>query len=197
MCVVGRCRNKSAKKRGEQPITHTHAHTHTPSPPQNHRVMGGRKAFHGARELLASDHADSASLATVLSKARVLPLSDYLASLPAADGDGGATALPPDLFYTRYRFLVAKVKGGEERPARFEPDRVPVVCACALPFNPDQHYIKCGQCGDACHPGCVGLAPRARQPEGWVCPTCVAGAGAANGGVRAGEATAGGPQTQA
>ena len=160
--------------------------------------MGGRKSFHGARELLASDHADSASLATVLSHARVLLLPDYLSSLPpTADGDSAPPVLPPDLFYARYRYLVAKVKGGEERPARFEPDRVPVVCACALPFNPDQHYVKCGACGDACHPGCVGLPNRARQPAGWVCPTCVAAgeAPAANGGVRAGGAAVVDPQT--
>jgi PHD-finger len=140
--------------------------------------LGGRKSFHGSRELLASDHADSASLSTVLSKARVVPLPDYVAEVNAArraSGDGDY--VPDDLYFQRFKFCVAKRGGadGGVAPARFEPDRVVVTCECALPLNPDQRYVECSGCGDACHPACVGLPDGTTEPpDGWVCKRCAA-----------------------
>lgn len=120
-------------------------------------AVGGRKAFHGAKELFLSDHTDSCSVATVIGKCRVLTLQDYQA-LPKVG---------PDDYYSRFTY----------RPAsrEFAPDRVPVFCKCELPYNPDRFTAMCDGCEEWYHPECIGVSQKAMQAEDWRCPECKRG----------------------
>lgn len=71
-------------------------------------AAGGRKPFHGTRELFLSDHADTCSVAAVIGRCRVLSLPEFQA-LPR---------VTPEDYYSRFTYKPA----GRE----FVPDRVPV-----------------------------------------------------------------------
>ncbi len=140
-----------------------------PTPPPRVESVG-RLAFHGAREVLDSDHVDAVSFATVIGSATVHSLASYLAAR-ARD------ALADDDYYARF---TARVKA--ER-TRLEPERVPVHCVCGTPFNPDLPYVTCATCGDVFHPGCLGMNEEGAAedlPPGWACERCVAKEGAAS-----------------
>lgn len=137
------------------------------------RAPGGRKSFHGAREVLDSDHDDRALFATVIEKAAVHSLADYMAARAAG-------TLSDTDYYARF---TAKVKA---TPPRLEPKRVPVHCVCDAPFNPDLQYVACASCADVFHPRCLGMSDKGAAddlPAGWACARCAAarGGGAAGG----------------
>jgi hypothetical protein len=71
------------------------------------------KPYHGANELLLSDHADECSAATVLSRCKVTTLADYQKMGRIVAGT----------FYSRFAY----------RPSTrdFDPARVPM-CACCF-----------------------------------------------------------------
>ena len=104
-------------------------------------ALGGRKAFHGARELFRSDHSDTVGVASILGLATVHSLRAFLALPRPLETD----------FWCRFTYAAAK--------QTFEPKRVPVFCSCAMPFNPDLAMLECrGPCVDWYHPECLALA---------------------------------------
>jgi len=110
-------------------------------------AAGGRKAFHGARELFRSDHRDTVGVASVLGLATVHSLRDFLALPRPLETD----------YFSRFTYAAAK--------QTFEPRRVPVFCLCSMPFNPDLAMLECrGPCADWFHPEC--LAQLANAPFG-------------------------------
>jgi len=120
-------------------------------------AVGGRKAFHGEKELFNSDHPDQCDIQTVLGKCRVMTLRKYQELDPVGDHD----------YFTRFTY----------KPARkeFEPDRVPVFCVCEMPYNPDKFMVCCDACEDWYHPECLHLTRKQVQavPCGqWSCPDC-------------------------
>lgn len=119
-------------------------------------AIGGRKAFHGAKELFLSDHSDVCSVATVIGRCRVLTLKEYQALPRVGDND----------YYSRFTY----------RPAsrEFSPDRVPVFCKCEQPYNPDRFMAMCDGCEEWYHPECVGTSQKVMQSEDWRCPDCQA-----------------------
>eukprot|EP00878_Enallax_costatus_P010993 GHUV01011481.1.p1 GENE.GHUV01011481.1~~GHUV01011481.1.p1 ORF type:complete len:138 (+),score=9.43 GHUV01011481.1:129-542(+) len=60
-------------------------------------AFGGRKTFHGEKELFISDHFDVCSLKTVISKCRVLSLPKYQELKKIEDGD----------YYARFTYRVS------------------------------------------------------------------------------------------
>jgi len=148
-------------------------------------VIGGRRAFHGARELFLSDHRDVVGMATVLGRCQVHSLRAFLALPRPVETD----------FFSRFSYAAAK--------KTFEPKRVPCFCTCIMPFNPDLAMVGCRACGDWFHPACLaadegdcGRALAAAQAAGkcgaelvevllareekadgkFACPACSAGA---------------------
>jgi hypothetical protein len=122
-------------------------------------VVGGRRPFHGAREVFPSDHSDWQPAESVEGHIRVLPLEAHLA-LPAHS---------PDDFFTRFSY--------ESVRQRFRPARVPVFCLCAQPWNPDLPMLLCSRCAEFYHAGCVPNAPAeglgpGRTPAAFVCSEC-------------------------
>eukprot|EP00775_Hariotina_reticulata_P001335 gene1335-1678_t len=100
-------------------------------------AIGGRKAFHGEKELFLSDHQDYCSVKTVMSKCRVMSLSKYQELGHIGEHD----------YFARFTY----------KPAQrvFEPPKVPVFCTCELPYNPDKFMVMCDACQEWYHPECL------------------------------------------
>ena len=137
-------------------------------------LVCGRKAFHGAREVMISDHSDVVSAGSILGKCRVVSLREYQAVVARSGGSG---AKDPALFFTRFRYSAAKKV--------CTPRVVPAFCSCAMPYNPDSGPMcACtGGCRDWYHVTCLvaaaagggGSAPLIRQDGTCVCGGCAAG----------------------
>ncbi len=109
-------------------------------------AVGGRKAFHGARELFRSDHTDVVGVASILGRCRVHGLRDFLA----------LGSKPEEReFFARFVYHAAK--------QTFEPRKVPVFCLCDMPYNPDMAMLECSACGQWYHPECLLQARAARR----------------------------------
>lgn len=139
-------------------------------------AAGGRKPFHGRRELFASDHVDWVSAASIEAHCHVDDLRTHQARLAAlGDGADAAPARPgaPALFFTRFSYRAAA--------RRFAPNRVPVFCVCEMPYNPDVPMVECVACAEWYHPGCLpngdaaAATAAAARPGGFVCRECAAG----------------------
>ncbi|EFJ16306.1 hypothetical protein SELMODRAFT_445241 [Selaginella moellendorffii] len=117
--------------------------------------MGGRRQFHGAKELFLSDHFDIQSADTIEGKCTVHSFKSYT-KLESVGSD--------DFFY---RFEYKAATGG------FTPDRVPVYCKCEMPYNPDDLMVQCESCKDWFHPTCMSLSPdQVKKLETFHCPEC-------------------------
>ncbi|GMN36395.1 hypothetical protein TIFTF001_005993 [Ficus carica] len=117
--------------------------------------MGGRRQFHGAKELFLSDHYDVQSAHTIEGKCVVHSFKNYtkLENVAAED------------YYCRFEYKAAT--GG------FTPDRVAVYCKCEMPYNPDDLMVQCEGCKDWYHPACVGMTiEEAKNLEQFVCSEC-------------------------
>uniref|UniRef100_A0A2N9H9D9 BAH domain-containing protein n=1 Tax=Fagus sylvatica TaxID=28930 RepID=A0A2N9H9D9_FAGSY len=92
--------------------------------------IGGRRQFHGAKELFLSDHYDVQSAHTIEGKCTVHSFKNYtkLENVGAED------------YYCRFEYKAAT--GG------FTPDRVAVYCKCEMPYNPDDLMVQCEGCKD-------------------------------------------------
>ena len=101
-------------------------------------ARGGRKAFHGEKELFTSDHYDWVAKSSINEHCAVHKLKEYQMLKEVTDND----------YYTRFSYKASK---GE-----FKPDRVPVYCACEMPYNPDLFMVECEACEEWYHPQCVG-----------------------------------------
>jgi len=71
-------------------------------------AMGGRKEFHGDKELFKSDHMDWVDVATLTRKCRVHTMAEYQ----------DLKTVKSDDFYSRFTYL--------PHTHEFRPDRVPV-----------------------------------------------------------------------
>jgi len=118
-------------------------------------TRGGRKRFHGMKELFASDHYDWVDVNTIDAKCQVHSLKDYQSLRAVGDTD----------FYARFLYRSSR---GE-----FKPESVPVFCACSEPYNPDRFMVECERCEDWFHPECVGETQQSvNRVKHYVCPSC-------------------------
>ncbi|XP_042399517.1 chromatin remodeling protein EBS-like isoform X3 [Zingiber officinale] len=92
--------------------------------------MGGRRQFHGAKELFLSDHYDVQSAHTIEGKCVVHSFKNYtkLENVGAED------------YFCRFEYKAAT--------GAFTPDRVAVYCKCEMPYNPDDLMVQCDGCKD-------------------------------------------------
>ncbi|CAI0626011.1 unnamed protein product [Linum tenue] len=117
--------------------------------------LGGRRQFHGAKELFLSDHHDVQSAHTIEGKCTVHSFKNYtkLENVGAED------------YFCRFEYKAAT--GG------FTPDRVAVYCKCEMPYNPDDLMVQCEECKDWYHPACVGMTiEEAKKLDHFVCSEC-------------------------
>ncbi|PWZ58803.1 Chromatin remodeling protein EBS [Zea mays] len=91
---------------------------------------GGRRQFHGAKELFLSDHFDLQSAHTIEGKCVVHSFKNYT----KLDNVG------PEDFFSRFEYKAAT--------GSFTPDRVAVYCKCEMPYNPDDLMVQCEACKD-------------------------------------------------
>ncbi|CAH9060401.1 unnamed protein product [Cuscuta europaea] len=116
---------------------------------------GGRRQFHGAKELFLSDHYDVQSAQTIEGKCSVHSFKNYT----KLDNVG------PEDYYCRFEYKTAT--GG------FTPDRVAVYCKCEMPYNPDDLMVQCEGCADWFHPSCMGSSiDEIKKLEHFVCSDC-------------------------
>ncbi|CAL5012555.1 unnamed protein product [Urochloa decumbens] len=117
---------------------------------------GGRRQFHGAKELFLSDHFDLQSAHTIEGKCLVHSFKNYT----KLDNVG------PEDFFCRFEYKAAT--------GSFTPDRVAVYCKCEMPYNPDDLMVQCDACKDWFHPSCMNMSiEQAKKLEHFVCSDCV------------------------
>ncbi|XP_077253130.1 chromatin remodeling protein EBS-like isoform X2 [Tasmannia lanceolata] len=117
--------------------------------------IGGRRQFHGAKEVFLSDHFDVQSTDTIEGKCTVHTLKSYT-KLDAVGNED---------FFCRFEYNSAT--GG------FNPDRVAVYCKCEMPYNPDDLMVQCEGCNDWFHPPCIDMTvEEAKKIEHFLCHSC-------------------------
>ncbi|XP_071715670.1 chromatin remodeling protein SHL-like [Rutidosis leptorrhynchoides] len=117
--------------------------------------IGGRRQFHGIKELFLSDHHDIQSADTIEGKCIVYSFKDYT-KLDAVGNDD---------FFCRFEYN--SITGA------FIPDTVAVYCKCEMPYNPDDLMVQCDSCTDWFHPACINMAPEeAKKIEHFFCENC-------------------------
>ncbi|KAL5209081.1 hypothetical protein ABZP36_004704 [Zizania latifolia] len=119
--------------------------------------IGGRRAFHGSKELFLSDHYDTQSPDTIEGKCYVHTFEEYteLSSVNAED------------YFSRFEYKSAT--------GSFTPDHIAVFCKCEMPYNPDDLMIQCEGCCDWFHPSCVRMTIKeAKKLKHFFCGNCVA-----------------------
>ncbi|KAH8967104.1 hypothetical protein BDL97_03G061900 [Sphagnum fallax] len=122
--------------------------------------MGGRRQFHGSKELFLSDHYDIQSADTIEGKCTVHTFKNYTK----------LESVGTDDYFCRFEYKAAT--GG------FTPDRVAVYCKCELPYNPDDLMVQCEFCKDWFHPICMNFTQeQVKKMEQFVCPDCSSQAG--------------------
>ncbi|KAG6501705.1 hypothetical protein ZIOFF_041588 [Zingiber officinale] len=117
--------------------------------------IGGRRLFHGAKELFLSDHYDVQSAHTIEGKCIVHSFKNYtkLENVGAED------------YFCRFEYKAAT--------GAFTPDRVAVYCKCEMPYNPDDLMVQCDGCKDWFHPSCMGMSTeQAKKLEHFLCLDC-------------------------
>lgn len=118
-------------------------------------VSGGRRPFHGRKELMFSDHEDVVEADTVDGKCTVHSYRAY-----SKLGQVGE-----DEFFTRFDY--------QARTGAFNPDTVAVYCLCELPHNPDELMLNCDSCKDWFHPSCIKLSvAEVKGLDSYVCDAC-------------------------
>lgn len=125
----------------------------------------GRQPWHGAEEVIESDHKDSYHVRCVNSKCNIISLPEYEA-LPMAKKKKKAVDGKPDLpvFFSRSYYL-------RDKKRLREP--LPKYCFCQQPSNPDKTLLMCDNCGDWFHGDCVNVTPQmANSLDIWHCPGC-------------------------
>ncbi|XP_073060840.1 chromatin remodeling protein EBS-like isoform X2 [Primulina eburnea] len=117
--------------------------------------IGGRRQFHGAKELFLSDHFDVQSAHTIEGRCIVHTFKNYtkLENVGAED------------YFCRFDYKAAT--GG------FTPDRVAVYCKCEMPYNPDDLMVQCEGCKDWFHPSCMRMTIEdAKKLDHFLCSDC-------------------------
>ncbi|XP_049352436.1 chromatin remodeling protein EBS-like isoform X1 [Solanum verrucosum] len=117
--------------------------------------VGGRRQFHGAKELFLSDHYDFQSAHTIEGKCIVHSFKNYTK----------LENVGPEDYFCRFDYKAAT--GG------FTPDRVAVYCKCEMPYNPDDLMVQCEGCKDWFHPICMGMTiEEAKKLDPFLCSDC-------------------------
>ncbi|CAI7892595.1 unnamed protein product [Closterium sp. NIES-53] len=117
--------------------------------------IGGRRQFHGSKELFLSDHCDRCHPEAVESTCRVHSFAEYTTLSTVEEED----------YFCRFEYKAAT--------GTFMPDRVAVYCTCEMPYNPDELMIQCEKCRDWFHPACVRLpVERVHSISHYTCPEC-------------------------
>ncbi|KAK9165409.1 hypothetical protein Scep_000600 [Stephania cephalantha] len=117
--------------------------------------IGGRRQFHGSKEVFLSDHYDVQSADTIEGKCVVHTFKSYT-KLDAVGNED---------YFCRFEYNSAT--GG------FNPDRVAVYCKCEMPYNPDDLMVQCEGCADWFHPSCIEMAAEdAKKLEHFFCLSC-------------------------
>lgn len=117
--------------------------------------IGGRRRFHGAKELFLSDHYDFQSADTIEGKCTVHTFKEYTGLSAVGDGD----------FFSRFQYKSAN--------GTFIPDRIAVFCKCEMPYNPDDLMIQCEDCLEWYHPSCIDMTTEeAKKIEHFFCQSC-------------------------
>ncbi|CAG7898969.1 unnamed protein product [Brassica rapa] len=117
--------------------------------------MGGRRQFHGAKEVFLSDHFDLQSADTIEGKCKVHSFSSYTKLSSVGNDD----------FFCRFEYNSAT--------GAFIPDRVAVFCKCEMPYNPDDLMVQCEECSEWFHPSCIGTTiEAAKKLDHFYCEEC-------------------------
>uniref|UniRef100_A0A0V0HSW8 Chromatin remodeling protein SHL-like n=1 Tax=Solanum chacoense TaxID=4108 RepID=A0A0V0HSW8_SOLCH len=117
--------------------------------------IGGRRQFHGSKELFMSDHRDIQSADTIEGKCTVHTFKSYT-KLDAVGNDD---------FFCRFDY--------NSSTGAFNPDRVAVYCKCEMPYNPDDLMVQCEGCSDWFHPTCIDMTPEeAKRLDHFFCQNC-------------------------
>ncbi|KAI3836122.1 hypothetical protein MKX03_028101 [Papaver bracteatum] len=118
--------------------------------------IGGRRPFHGAKELFLSDHFDVQSALTIEGKCTVHSFKNYSKIQNVGTED----------YFCRFEYNAST--GG------FAPERVAVYCICEMPYNPDDLMVQCeGYCRDWFHPSCIGMTTvQAKNLGRFLCADC-------------------------
>ncbi|XP_019055011.1 PREDICTED: uncharacterized protein LOC104607568 [Nelumbo nucifera] len=139
--------------------------------------IGGRRQFHGAKEVFLSDHYDVQSADTIEGKCTVHSFKSYT-KLDAVGNDD---------YFCRFEY--------NSSTGAFNPDRVAVLllerikqshltrfrsshssgryCKCEMPYNPDDLMVQCEGCTDWFHPHCIDMtAEEAKRLEHFFCQGC-------------------------
>ncbi|MBA0855974.1 hypothetical protein Goshw_021758 [Gossypium schwendimanii] len=117
--------------------------------------IGGRRQFHGSKELFLSDHYDVQSADTIEGKCTVHSFKSYT-KLDAVGNDD---------FFCRFEY--------NSSTGSFNPDRVAVYCKCEMPYNPDDLMVQCEGCSDWFHPACIEMtAEEAKRLDHFFCESC-------------------------
>ncbi|MBA0549590.1 hypothetical protein Goshw_020975 [Gossypium schwendimanii] len=118
--------------------------------------IGGRRQFHGSKEVFLSDHYDVQSADTIEAKCTVHSFKSYT-KLDAVGNDD---------FFCRFEYNSAT--------GAFNPDRVAVYCKCEMPYNPDDLMVQCEGCSDWFHPACIEMtAEEVKLLDHYFCETCL------------------------
>ncbi|MCO5552243.1 hypothetical protein L7F22_005755 [Adiantum nelumboides] len=117
--------------------------------------IGGRRQFHGSKELFLSDHFDEQSADTIEGKCTVHTFRNYT----KLDSVGN------DDYFCRFEYKAAS--------GSFSPDRVAVYCKCEMPYNPDDLMVQCDACKDWFHPECLKMSSKiVKKLDHYFCPDC-------------------------
>ncbi|GMH16267.1 hypothetical protein Nepgr_018108 [Nepenthes gracilis] len=118
-------------------------------------TTGGRRKFHGSKELFLSDHYDIQSADTIEGKCIVHSFKSYMK----------LDAVGTDDFFCRFEY--------SSSTGAFTPDRVAVYCNCEMPYNPDDLMVQCEGCSDWFHPACIDMTVEAaKQLDHFFCHSC-------------------------
>ncbi|KAI3769718.1 hypothetical protein L6452_00831 [Arctium lappa] len=119
-------------------------------------AIGGRKQFHGTKEVFLSDHHDVQGADTIEGKCKVHTFKSYTK----------LDAIGNDDFYCRFQYYSST--------GDFNPNRIAVYCKCEMPYNPDDLMIQCDGCSDWFHPACIDMTvEEARQMGHFLCQSCL------------------------
>ncbi|KAJ0076650.1 hypothetical protein Patl1_36504 [Pistacia atlantica] len=117
--------------------------------------IGGRRQFHGSKEVFLSDHYDLQSADTIEGKCMVHSFKSYT-KLDAVGNDD---------FFCRFEY--------NSSTGAFNPDRVAVYCKCEMPYNPDDLMVQCEGCSDWFHPTCINMTvEEAKRLDHFFCENC-------------------------
>ncbi|KAF9619240.1 hypothetical protein IFM89_005794 [Coptis chinensis] len=117
--------------------------------------IGGRRPFHGSKELFLSDHLDIQSADTIEGICVVHSFKSYIK----------LDAIGTEDYFSRFEYN--SITGA------FNPDRVAVFCKCEMPYNPDDLMVQCEDCEDWFHPDCIQMkVEELKMLDRFICHVC-------------------------